>query len=140
MKKLFYSIVVVAICTTASYAQKPAKQNLSAEERAEKATAILQEKLGLSNDQKLKIRQIELDRIAKMDEFRKQDEMAMKQKMEERKTFAKSTNEKIKAVLTAEQKKKLDSIKGKMKGEMKMRTPRIHRHGKNIPPSPPSNN
>ena len=109
MKKLLYTLALVVIGFTTSYAQRPGRQNGRAhatpEVRAEKAASAWQQKLNLTADQKLKIKQIELDRIKKNDDWRKSDQAAMKNKMEERKTFMKQNKDKVEAVLTADQKK-----------------------------------
>ena len=125
MKKLIYTIAFVVIGFTTSYAQKPGRQNgreqATPEVRAEKAASALQQKLSLTADQKSKIKQIELDRIKKNEEWRKNDLAAMKSKMEERKTFMKANRDKIDAVLTADQKKTLAASRTEMRDKMKDR-------------------
>lgn len=147
MKKLFYTVALVVMGITASYAQKAEGEKLSAEERAEKVATAMQQKLSLTDDQKQKVKQIELDRIKKNDEWRKQDDATMKQKMEQRKAFAKESKDKLDAVLTAEQKKTLaasrDELKERMKdrkGDRGPRGPRGPKPGDKTPPPPPANN
>ncbi len=146
MKKILYTVAFVVMGITASYAQKPgrdqAREKLTAEQRAEKAATAMQQKLSLTADQKQKVQQIELDRIKKNDEWRKLDENAMKGKMEERKAFAKASKDKMDAILTAEQKKTLEASRAEMRDKMKdgkgRRGPRGQRLGDGTPP--PSNN
>lgn len=147
MKKLFYTVALVVMGITASYAQKAKGEKLSPEERAEKAATAMQQKLSLTADQKQKVKQIELDRIKKGDEWRKQDDATMKQKMEQRKTFAKETKDKLDAVLTPEQRKTLAASRDEMKERMKdrkgdrgQRGPRGPRPGDGTPPPPPPAN
>ena len=125
MKKLLYTLALVVIAMTASYAQKPGKGNkkeqASAEVRAEKAAAAMQLKLNLTADQKAQLKDIEIDRIKKNDEWRKNDQTAMKNKMEERKSFMKANKDKVDAVLTADQKKILAASRSEMKDKMKNR-------------------
>lgn len=143
MKKLLFIVAFAVLGFTASYAQRPEKTEriqktervkLSAEERAEKSATALETKLGLSADQKAKIKQLELDRIKKHDGARKKDEATMKAKFEERKAAMKAHQDKIDAVLTADQKTKLaasrEEMKEKMKERSKERKGRFHKASK----------
>jgi protein CpxP len=125
MKKLLYTLAFVVTGFTASYAQKTGRENgrapIAPEARAERAADALQKKLNLSADQKSKVKQIELDRIKKSNEWREKDRAAMKSKMEERKTFMKANRDKIDAVLTADQKKTLAASRTEMRDNMKDR-------------------
>jgi type III secretory pathway component EscV len=146
MRRLFLTVAIAVLGFTASYAQQAEKTEradrtkrteragrvkLSAEERAEKAATALQTKLSLNADQKAKIKQIELDRIKEHDGLRKKDEATMKAKFEERKAAMKAHQDKIDAVLTADQKTKLaaerEEVKAKMKERMKDRKGRFHK-------------
>jgi len=131
MKRLLYTVAFAVLGFTASYAQKPERVKLSAEERAEKAASAMQQKLSLNEDQKSKIKQIELDRIKQFDEQRKKDAEAMKGKFEERKAAMKVHQDKINAVLTPEQQKTLaasrEEIKAKMKERAKERKGKFHK-------------
>jgi DNA anti-recombination protein RmuC len=146
MKKLLFTVAFAVLGFTASYAQQTEKTEradrakrterrervkLSADERAEKSASALQTKLSLSADQKAKIKQIELDRIKEQDQARKKDAEAMKDRFEERKASMKAHQDKIDAVLTAEQKTKLaasrEEMRGKMKERLKDRKDRPHR-------------
>ena len=144
MKKLMYTVALVVMGITASYAQKQERVKLTAEERAEKTASAMQQKLTLSADQKQKTQQIELDRIKKSDEWREKDHSAMKGKMEERKAFMKSNREKVEAVLTADQKKTLAASRDEMRQKMKDRKGdgksfRGSKRGQ-TPPAPPAKN
>lgn len=145
MKKLLYTLAFVVIGFTTSYAQRPGRQNgreqATPEVRAEKAASAWEQKLNLTADQKSKIKQIELDRIKKNDEWRKRDQAAMKNKMEERKTFMKQNKDKVEAILTADQKKTLAASRSEMRGKMKdrkgdkgKRDPNNSKRGKTPPP------
>ena len=140
MRKLLFTVAFAVLGFTASYAQKVERTEriqriervkLSPEERAEKSATALQTKLGLTADQKAKIKQIELDRAKEYDGLRKKDEATMKAKFEERKAAMKAHQDKIDAVLTAEQKTKLaasrEEAKAKMKDRSKDRKGRLHR-------------
>lgn len=121
MKKLLFTVAFAVLGFTASYAQRAERVKLTAEERAEKSATALQTKLSLSADQKSKIKQIELDRIKQHDELRKKDADAMKAKFEEKKAAMKAHQDKIDAVLTADQKAKLAASREEMRGKMKER-------------------
>jgi protein CpxP len=156
MKKLLYTVALVVMGITASQAQQPGKERkegaekkerierkeggekLTSEQRAEKAALAMQQKLSLTDDQKQKVQQIELDRIKKNEEWRKLDENAMKGKMEERKAFMKSSKEKMEQVLTEEQRKTLASSRDEMRDKMKdRRGKRPGRPDDKTPPPPP---
>lgn len=161
MKKSLYTAALVVMGITASYAQtaqraerperkerveRAGRENQTPEQRAERAANAMQQKLSLTADQKQKVQAIELERIKKNEEWRKNDEGAMKGKMEERKAYFKSSQDKIDAILTAEQKKTLAASRAEMKDRMKDRKggkgPRGPRPGNDgtPPPPPPANN
>lgn len=131
MRKLLYTVAFVALGFATSYAQRPTKSRGTAEERAEKAATAMQQKLSLNDEQKSKIKQIELDRFKQHDALRQKDETAMKAKFEARKADMKAHQDKIDAVLTPEQKTKLaasrEEMKGKMKERLKERKGRPHK-------------
>lgn len=131
MRKLLFTVAFAVLGVTASYAQRPERVKLSAEERAEKSATALQTKLSLSADQKVKIKQLELDRIKKHDGVRQKDEATMKARFEARKSDMKAHQDKINAVLTPEQQKTFaasrEEMKGKMKDRMKERKGRPHK-------------
>lgn len=147
MKKLFYTVALVVMGITASYAQKPERQKLTAEERADKFATAMQQKLSLTEDQKLKVKQLELDRAKQNDDLRKKDGDAIKGKMEERKALNKAHQDKLDAILTPEQRTKLaasrEEMRGKMKDRAKDRSGDKDRKGprpEKGTPSPPANN
>lgn len=121
MKKLLYTVAFVALGFATSYAQRPAKSRGTAEERAEKAATAMQQKLSLNDEQKSKIKQIELDRFKQHDALHQKDEAAMKAKFEARKAEMKAHQDKIDAVLTPEQRTKLAASREEMRGKMKER-------------------
>ena len=147
MKKVIYTLAFVVIGFTTSYAQKAGRQYLgeqvSPELRAEKAATTWQKKLNLTEDQKSKIKALELDRIKKNDEWRKVDQVVMKNKMEERKTFIKANKDKIDAILTVDQKKTLAESRIEMRDKMKDRKAekgkKGFRNSKQVKNTPPSN-
>lgn len=144
MKKLLYTLAFIVIGFTASYAQRPDRQNgreqATPEVRAEKAASAWEQKLNLTADQKSKIKQIELDRIKKNDEWKKSDQAAMKNKMEERKTFMKQNKDKVEAILTADQKKILATSRSEMRDKMKDRKGKrgLNNSKRGKTPPPPS--
>jgi len=146
MKKIFYTLALVVIGFTASYAQKPQRDKLTAEQKAERAATVLEKKLTLTAEQKQQVKQIELDRIKKNDEWRNEDGKAIKAKMEERKVFAQANKAKLDAVLTADQQKTLAASRDEMRGKIKDRRSekggdrKGPRKGKGTPPPPPTTN
>lgn len=123
MKKLIYTVALVVMGITASYAQKPGRElgkpKGTPEQRAEIAATAMQQKLGLTADQKVKIQQIELDRIKKSEEWRQKDAGNMKDKMEERKSFMKANKDKMYAILTPDQQKTYEASRKEMRGKFR---------------------
>jgi len=161
MKKLIYTIALVVIGITSSNAQEQGKRKiegregtqrtegrqrlehddkLTSEQRAEKAATAMQKRLSLTDEQKQKVQAIELDRIKKGEEWRKQDDKSIKSKMEERKAFMTASRERIDKILTEDQRKTLVSEREKMKDRMKEgRGKRPGRPGERTPPPPAQN-
>ncbi|RZK58015.1 MAG: multiple ligand-binding protein 1 [Pedobacter sp.] len=119
MKKLIYTVALVVMGVTASYAQQQKRENLNPEQRAEKYASNLQQKLDLTNDQKQKVKQLEIERAGKMTEWRKRDGDAVKGKTDERKNYMKANREKLDAILTPEQRTKLNASRDEMKTKAK---------------------
>lgn len=115
MKKLLYTLAFTVLGFTASYAQKT---KATPEQKAEKSAAAMQQKLSLSDAQKAKIKQIELDRVKQHDEHQKSENGAAKGKMEEKKAAMKAHHEKISEVLTPEQQKVFAAAKAEKKAKM----------------------
>jgi Spy/CpxP family protein refolding chaperone len=128
MKKAILTIAIAVMGLTAAFAQDTTKHarrpmpKMTAEQRADKVTARLEKQLSLTADQKTKIYAIELENAKKMDTWRSADKGDMKGKMKERKAAMDEQKAKIDAVLTADQKTKMDAFRAeaKEKGE-KMR-------------------
>jgi|GEM_PF-1262969 len=161
MKRLIYTLALAATLSTLnSYAQQPEKrkpegregkermgerfrgdrmEKINPEKRAEMTANAMQKRLNLSDEQKQKIQQIELDRIRKSDEWRKQDEKAIREKMEARQAFAKIQREKMDKILTEEQRKTLASTREHVRERVKERMEkRPGRPADRIPPPPPA--
>lgn len=119
MKKLIYTVALVVMGITASYAQKQKRENLNPEQRPEKYASNLQQKLDLTNDQKQKVKQLEIERAGKITEWRKRDVDAVKGKTDERKNYMKANREKLDAILTPEQRTKLNASRDEMKTKAK---------------------
>lgn len=89
--------------------------NLTAEQRAERATGMMEKKLNLTAAQKQKVYAIELDRAKKMEAYRNEDKSAMKGKMKERKADMDKSKAELDGVLNAEQKTKLEAFRAEAK-------------------------
>jgi len=128
MKKAILTIAIAVMGLAAAFAQDTTKHarrpmpKMTAEQRADKVTARLEKQLSLTADQKTKIYAIELENAKKMDTWRSADKGDRKGKMEERKAAMDEQKAKIDAVLTADQKTKMDAFRteAREKGE-KMR-------------------
>jgi protein CpxP len=121
MRKLLYTLAFTVIGFTASYAQKVERKRFSAEERAEKYATSLQEKLGLTAEQKSKVKTLELDRFKAFEITRKKDSVAMKAKFEARKAEMKAHEEKLSKILNKEQQAKLSAERAAMEEKVQSR-------------------
>jgi len=121
MKKLILTIAVAVMGFTAVFAQDSTRRvrrempKLTAEQRAEKATGMMDKKLSLTADQKKKVYAIELDRAKKVDAYRSEDKSAMKGKMKERKADMDKSKADLEGVLNADQKTKLEVFRSEAK-------------------------
>lgn len=125
MRKAILTIAIAVMGFTAVFAQDAAvkaKMDMPKQtpaQRAEKSTAMLEKKLGLTADQKTKIYQINLDRATKMDALRNQGEDGKKGRGKQMKADMDAANTQLEIVLTADQKIKYNELKQQMKGRMK---------------------
>jgi len=115
MKRVFLTLAIAVIGLTASYAQTTAKpgtasQKMTAEQKAQKATAKLEQELTLSADQKQKIYAVELDKYKKSEDWHKLTKANRKAQKDQHIALKKETDAKLNEVLTADQKKKLQDI------------------------------
>ena len=141
MKKAILTIAIAVMGLSAAFAQDTTKRvrrqmpKMTAEQRAERVTARMEKQLSLTADQKSKIYAIELDNAKKIDAWRTADKGDMKGKMKERKAAIDSQKAKIDAVLTAEQKTKMEAFRAEAreKGE-RMRKGMRHRDQKDKTP------
>ena len=121
MKKAILTIAIAVMGLTAAFAQDTTKRarrampKMTAEQRAEKVTSRLEKQLSLTADQKTKIYAIELENAKKMEAWRSADKGDMKGKMKERKAAMDEQKAKIDAVLTADQKTKMDAFRAEAK-------------------------
>jgi protein CpxP len=128
MKKIILTVAIAVTALTASYAQTANKAELTPEQKAEKVAAHLKTKLSLTDEQKTKVYQVEVDRIKKAEEWHKAKQDAMKSKKDEREAFMKANDEKLEQILTADQKKTYEALRDKRKSEMKGHRGN-HQHG-----------
>ncbi|WP_208646835.1 hypothetical protein [Pedobacter jejuensis] len=147
MKKLILTMAIAVMGFTAAFAQDSTKRarrpmaNLTAEQRAEKATGMMDKKLSLTADQKQKVYAIELDRAKKADAFRTEDRAAMKGKMKDRKAEMEKSKAELDNILTAEQKTKLDAFRAEAKekgGQMRKGMGRGKRDKAPVVSNPPA--
>jgi len=147
MKKLILTMAIAVMGFTATFAQDSTRRakrpmaKLTAEQRAEKSTSMMEKKLNLTTAQKEKVYAIELDRAKKMDAFRTEDKAAMKGKMKERKADLDKTKADLDKVLTAEQKTKLDAFRAEAKekgGKMRKGMGRGRKDKAPVVSSPPA--
>lgn len=121
MKKIILTLAIAVTAITASYAQKAERVQITPEQRAEKTAAQLQTKLALTNDQKAEVYKIEVEKLKKQEDWRKESRDEMTKKMEARKAEMRKSDEKLGKVLTADQKAKYEALKAERKEKMKDR-------------------
>ena len=121
MKKAILTIAIAVMGLSAAFAQDTTKRmrrpmpKMTAEQRAERVTERMEKQLSLTADQKTKIYALELDNAKKMDAWRSADQGDVKGKMKERKAEMDAQKAKVDAVLTADQKTKLDAFRAEAK-------------------------
>lgn len=117
MKRAILTIAIVAMGLTATFAQdttRRARMNrpkLTAEQRAERSTAVMEKKLALTADQKTKVYAIELDRAKKAEAMWTTEAKDRKAKRDEMKASMQKSKADLENVLTAEQKTKLEAFR-----------------------------
>jgi len=121
MKKAILTLAIAVMGLTAAFAQDTTRRErkpmpkLTAEQRAERFTSRLEKQLSLTADQKTKIYAIELENAKKMDAFRSADQTERKEKMKQGKAVMEQQKAKIDAILTAEQKTKMEAFRAEAK-------------------------
>lgn len=98
------------------------KEMQTSEQRAEKITAKMTEELGLSEDQKQKIHQINLENAQKRQVQREAMQEEQKAKRTAMQAQNKVQNEQIEAILTPEQKIKWEEVKKENRKEIQERS------------------
>lgn len=115
MKKLTMALLLVLMAGVTAFAQETkTKERPTAEERAQKQTDMMAEKLELSDSQKAQILAINLENAKKREaemEARKAEMEARKEQMQAMKEGLKAQDEAIKEVLTEEQRSKWEELK-----------------------------
>lgn len=114
MKKILV-FTIAALFTVSGMAQEK-KKGRSAEQRAEKITNKMKEKLNLTDEQVVKIKAINLEAAQQKDTLKAEVKAERKEKV---KAIETERDAKIKAVLTEEQKAEYEKMKEKGKEKMK---------------------
>ncbi|SMD42596.1 protein of unknown function [Aquiflexum balticum DSM 16537] len=133
MKKLIMIAAIFMMTYAGAFAQRGQQKEMqSPEQRAEKMTAKMTEELGLSEDQKQKIYQINLENAKKRQEQRESMQAEREAKRAEMQAQAKAQNDQIEAILTPEQKTKWEEVKKENRKEIRegSRGGKGHRGGK----------
>jgi len=118
MKKL--AIICAFMLGIVSLSKAQNRKMPTPEERAKRNTDMLASKLNLSDDQKTKVMAINMEQAARVDSLMKAS-TDMKANRSVIKGIRQETNAKIKAVLTADQKKQYEAWQEEMKSKMQNR-------------------
>lgn len=138
MNRLIYFLTLIVMVTVTANAQEPFKrknhdrrkaihsirmkrESLNPEKRADRTSALMQKRLDLNNEQRQKIRGIELNRIKKNEEWRKENAKIRRDRVKKHRAFMKSNREKVDRVLTEEQRMKLNTSRSHIKERAKDR-------------------
>jgi protein CpxP len=124
MKKIILSLAIAVSAITAGYAQTTDRKPVDPTQRAERVASQLQQKLSLTDVQKAEVYKIEVEKLKKQADWRKERSKEMKKVSEARKAEMQASEEKLAKVLTADQKVKYESMKAERKEKMKDRQPR----------------
>jgi len=124
MKKIILSLAIAVSAITAGYAQTTDRKPVQPPQRAERVASQLQQKLSLTDAQKAEVYKIEVEKLKKQADWRKERSKEMKKVSEARKAEMQASEEKLAKVLTADQKAKYESMKAERKEKMKDRQPR----------------
>ncbi len=128
MKKLILSAMLFIGLSATGFSQERAKRELKTpEERAQKMTEVLDQKLSLTKDQKSQIYQINLERAQALDKIRQDQENVSRPKVKEQ---FKTSDEKIVNILDGKQRTAYYQLKAEHKEKMKNHR-RDHKDGKN---------
>lgn len=119
MKKAILTLVVAVAAITGSYAQADKRAKVTPEQRAERSTALMEEKLKLTPEQKKKVYALEVDRIKKAEEWRKEDLASREDKKKRRTSFMRESKSKMVKVLTPEQQQSLTALRKEKSQEIK---------------------
>jgi len=104
------------------------------EQRAQRMTKVLNEKLNLTADQSAKVNAIFLTKAVQMDSLRKAHSADRKADRQSRKAMLVTLDGQLKGVLTADQQAKYTELKAQMKEKMKDRMK--HKRGDKAPKAP----
>jgi protein CpxP len=122
-EKMKKSILMVALFigfSTLGFAQEQgARPRLSPEERAQKKTELLTEKLSLTKEQQEKVLAINLEEAKSNEEFMKKTREERMKDISERRESMKATDEKIVALLTEDQKKAFQELKAEQRKNLR---------------------
>jgi periplasmic protein CpxP/Spy len=127
MKKSILTLALFIGFATLGFSQESAKRaRLTPEERAQKKTEALAEKLSLTKEQQEKVLAINLEEAKKNEAFMKREREERSKEMTERRALMKSNDEKINAILTADQKKAYQEFKEQRRDKVR----KVHAHGR----------
>ncbi|HEY0056543.1 MAG TPA: hypothetical protein VGB63_14405 [Pedobacter sp.] len=117
MKKLILSAMLFIGLSATGFSQERAKRELKTpEERAQKMTDVLDQKLSLTKEQKTQIYQINLERAQALNKIRQDQESVSRPKIKEQ---FKTSDEKIVNILDEKQRVAYTQLKAERKEKMK---------------------
>ncbi len=120
MKKLIMIATIFAMTSAVAFAQRAQhKEMQSPEQRAERMTVKMTEELGLSEDQKQKIYQINLENAQKRQKQWEAMQVDREARKAEMQAQAKAQNDQIEALLTPEQKSRWEEVKKENRQEIR---------------------
>jgi len=114
MKKIFISIVVIAMTALTTQAQEIPERKREAFKPVEKAKMFDKKELAnlnLTDEQKTKLKGMKRDLRQQMDELRKQDNLSVKDYRDKTETLRKDQQARFQSILTPDQKTEMEKYK-----------------------------
>jgi len=132
MKKIIVGLLLVAFANTtmAQIRREPSTSlNPAADTTQKISKKEMMDELGLTKDQRVQWKQIHQNEKAQRDAIMANDSLNAEQKKQQLKSLRKDTNQNINAILTDEQRQKLQALKQEMKDDKTNNQPNVQGNG-----------
>jgi Spy/CpxP family protein refolding chaperone len=134
MKKIILALLIVgfANATMAQIRREPSTNlNPAADTTQKISKKEMMDQLNLTKDQRVKWKQIHQNERSQRDAIMANDSLNAEQKKQQLKSLRKDTNQNINAILTEEQRQKLEALKQEMKDDKMNNHPNLQSNNPN---------